>query len=184
MQKTIVSAVTYIASSPGKNLLCVPAHRTASLRKVESNVRGSPTLVAPLNRVHHQEMNMNIKKEFRYHAESKHAPWHHLDDGEDFNANRVDHKLKSKARRDSGNRPEGNDEYEQMIAENINFGVHHMIEEAAFFIAEQRGFAPGNEFGDWLQAEKGINFLLHGTASDSSMNTADDHVMKSMRTEI
>ena len=28
-----------------------------------------------------------------------------------------------------------------------------MIAEAAYFHAERRGFAPGNELSDWLQAE-------------------------------
>jgi len=28
-----------------------------------------------------------------------------------------------------------------------------MIEEAAYFIAQQRGFAPGHEIDDWLAAE-------------------------------
>jgi len=28
-----------------------------------------------------------------------------------------------------------------------------MIAEAAYYIAEQRGFVPGNEVADWLQAE-------------------------------
>lgn len=28
-----------------------------------------------------------------------------------------------------------------------------LIAEAAYFRAEQRGFAPGNELGDWLDAE-------------------------------
>lgn len=30
------------------------------------------------------------------------------------------------------------------------------IAEAAYFRAEQRGFAPGNEMGDWLEAEAEI----------------------------
>jgi len=25
----------------------------------------------------------------------------------------------------------------------------------------RRGFAPGNEFGDWIQAEKDIDAMLH-----------------------
>jgi len=29
-----------------------------------------------------------------------------------------------------------------------------MIAEAAFFIAESRGFMPGQEFDDWLAAER------------------------------
>jgi len=129
-------------------------------------------------------MNMNTKRDFRHHPESKHAPRQDHDDGDDFNANRVSNKQKIKARRDSGNRPQGNYEYEQMIAEDVGFGVHHMIEEAAFFIAMRRGFAPGNELGDWLQAEMDIDSLLHGTTIDHAVKAADDHVMKPLRTEI
>ncbi len=32
----------------------------------------------------------------------------------------------------------------------------HLIAQAAYFIAERRGFAPGNELEDWLQAEAEI----------------------------
>lgn len=35
-----------------------------------------------------------------------------------------------------------------------------MIAEAAYFRAEQRGFAPGNEMDDWLAAELEIDALL------------------------
>jgi hypothetical protein len=31
-----------------------------------------------------------------------------------------------------------------------------MIEEAAYYLAEERGFKPGYELQDWLQAEKQI----------------------------
>lgn len=124
---------------------------------------------------------MNTKREFRHHTESKHAP---RQDHDDFNEHRMSNTLKIKTRRDSGNRPEGNYEYEQMIAEDANFGVHHMIEEAAFFIAMQRGFVPGNELGDWLQAETDIDSLLHGTTIDHGMTAADNHVMKPLRAEI
>ncbi|HTN93523.1 MAG TPA: DUF2934 domain-containing protein [Gallionella sp.] len=31
-----------------------------------------------------------------------------------------------------------------------------MIEEAAYYLAEKRGFAPGQELEDWLQAEAQI----------------------------
>ena len=128
---------------------------------------------------------MNTRKEFRHHAESRHARRQGIDDdSDDFNANRMSNKLKIKARRESGNRPEGNYEYEQMIAEDVGFGVHHMIEEAAFYIAMRRGFAPGNELGDWLQAEKDIDSLLHGTAGSKAVAPADDHVMKPLRAEI
>lgn len=33
---------------------------------------------------------------------------------------------------------------------------HAMIEEAAYYRAEQRGFAPGHELEDWLQAEAAL----------------------------
>ena len=36
----------------------------------------------------------------------------------------------------------------------------HMIAEAAYFIAEHRGFAAGDEIGDWLQAEREVDTLI------------------------
>ena len=127
---------------------------------------------------------MNTRREYRYNAESKHASPQNIGDGDDFNANRISNKLKIKARRDAGNRSEGNDEYEQMIAEDVGFGVHQMIEEAAYFIAMRRGFAPGNELGDWLQAETDIDSMLHGTTVDHGKRSIDDHIMKPLRAEI
>jgi len=35
-----------------------------------------------------------------------------------------------------------------------------MIAEAAYFRAEQRGFVPGNEMADWLQAEADMEALV------------------------
>ena len=35
-----------------------------------------------------------------------------------------------------------------------------LIARAAYFIAERRGFAPGNELEDWLQAEAEIEACL------------------------
>lgn len=37
------------------------------------------------------------------------------------------------------------------------------VSEAAFFIAERRGFSGGSELDDWLQAEAQIDQLLAGT---------------------
>lgn len=34
--------------------------------------------------------------------------------------------------------------------------LSHMIATAAYFIAQQRNFAPGNELADWLLAEQQI----------------------------
>ena len=31
--------------------------------------------------------------------------------------------------------------------------VHHMIAEAAYYLAERRGFEPGHEIDDWLEAQ-------------------------------
>ena len=36
-----------------------------------------------------------------------------------------------------------------------------MIAEAAYFHAERRGFAPGNEMSDWLQAEADVEGVRH-----------------------
>jgi hypothetical protein len=36
----------------------------------------------------------------------------------------------------------------------------HYIEMAAYYIAERRGFAPGNPLEDWMQAEAEIDRLL------------------------
>ena len=38
---------------------------------------------------------------------------------------------------------------------------HQMISEAAYFLAEQRGFVPGFEELDWLQAEKSLMKHFH-----------------------
>ncbi len=38
---------------------------------------------------------------------------------------------------------------------------YDMIAEAAYFIAEHRGFTEGNEIEDWLQAEKEIDSLQY-----------------------
>lgn len=35
-----------------------------------------------------------------------------------------------------------------------------MIAEAAYFRAEQRGFEPGNEMSDWLEAESDVERVL------------------------
>jgi hypothetical protein len=38
-----------------------------------------------------------------------------------------------------------------------------MICEAAYFLSERRGFAPGHELDDWLAAEGEIDRLLVGS---------------------
>jgi len=34
---------------------------------------------------------------------------------------------------------------------------HALIAESAFFIAQERGFAPGHELDDWLAAEREVD---------------------------
>lgn len=49
-----------------------------------------------------------------------------------------------------------------------------MIADAAYYRAERRGFAPGNEMEDWLQAETEIDSLIQsgGSRSARSVETA------------
>jgi hypothetical protein len=42
-----------------------------------------------------------------------------------------------------------------------------MIRRAAYFRAEQRAFAPGNELGDWFDAEHEIDAALAGSRADA-----------------
>lgn len=42
---------------------------------------------------------------------------------------------------------------------------HHMIAAIAYFQAERRGFVPGGELDDWLQAEREVDELLRVHAS-------------------
>ena len=43
-----------------------------------------------------------------------------------------------------------------------------MISEVAYYRAEQRGFAPGNEMEDWLQAETEVDSLIQSGVSRSA----------------
>ena len=57
-------------------------------------------------------------------------------------------------------------------ASPISMGVsgeerHQLIAEAAYFRAERRNFAPGNELEDWLDAESEIEMMLSKTALDN-----------------
>lgn len=43
---------------------------------------------------------------------------------------------------------------------NYDCPREQMIAEAAYFRAEQRGFTPGNEMSDWLEAEADVESVL------------------------
>ena len=47
-------------------------------------------------------------------------------------------------------------EPENPEVESMEDATRQMIEEAAYFIAEQRGFSPGHELEDWLKAKAQI----------------------------
>lgn len=49
---------------------------------------------------------------------------------------------------------------------------HHMIEEAAYFLAEHRGFEGGDPLQDWLVAEAEINTVLRGVSPATHEETA------------
>lgn len=42
---------------------------------------------------------------------------------------------------------------------------HRVVAEAAYFIAERRGFAGGSPIEDWLQAEADIDRMLAGSTT-------------------
>ena len=107
---------------------------------------------------------------YKNKPESKHESHveHHRQENAEvaeFHSKRIQREQKIETKKESSNKPEGNYEYEQLIAEEASFYAKPMIEEAAFFIAEQRGFAPGHEMSDWLQAEACVERLLRSTSA-------------------
>jgi len=83
-----------------------------------------------------------------------------------FHTIRMQREKVIEVKKESAQTPQGTDEYEQLIAEDASFNTKPMIEEAAFFLSEKRGFARGNEISDWLQAEVDVESLLRGTVID------------------
>ena len=43
----------------------------------------------------------------------------------------------------------------------------NLVAVAAYFRAEKRGFAPGNELGDWYEAESEIGHMMGGISMSS-----------------
>ena len=43
--------------------------------------------------------------------------------------------------------------------------VYRLIQESAYFKAKERGFAPGHEVQDWIEAEAEVRHRLEGRAS-------------------
>jgi len=61
---------------------------------------------------------------------------------------------KSRPSRKTANPPPQASEPAEMDQDRPSQDRQAMIAEAAFFIAESRGFMPGQEFDDWLAAER------------------------------
>ena len=56
-----------------------------------------------------------------------------------------------------------------LAAANGGIPREHWIAEAAYFRAEQRGFSPGNEMSDWLDAEADVDRMLESRPAASSI---------------
>lgn len=52
---------------------------------------------------------------------------------------------------------------EAVSAESSQCPTEQMIAQAAYYIAERRGFAPNNDLADWLQAEAEVSSRVKGT---------------------
>lgn len=65
-------------------------------------------------------------------------------------------------RKPSSGRTEASPDGHTELDPNIR---HEMIAEAAYYLAEKRGFAPGKELEDWREAESWINeYMAAGKA--------------------
>jgi len=60
----------------------------------------------------------------------------------------------------SGRQPSGANTSAPSATAGYDCPREQMIAEAAYFRAEQRGFVPGNEMSDWLQAEADVEALV------------------------
>ena len=96
----------------------------------------------------------------RHKKANRHQDTPEIAGAADFHGERLLQEADVEARNETANRPQGDYEYEQMIAENTVFTPKKMIEEAAFYIAERRGFAAGKELSDWLEAERAVEAML------------------------
>ena len=92
----------------------------------------------------------------------------------DFHSRRMSRELKIGSKKISATRPTGDDEYEQLIAEDADFNTQGIIAEAAYFLAEKRGFSPGEDVADWLQAEIDVERMLRSPCVDRRSRSVED----------
>jgi hypothetical protein len=122
------------------------ARRTTTTAEIDDQVATSNTL---------KELNMKIRNMPTKRPQT--GPWVKVERAAvtDFHNQRITSEAAFDAIREDCGPPVGNYEYEQMIAENASAStdIRKMIGDEAYLIAERRGFAPGGEESDWLQAE-------------------------------
>ena len=107
-----------------------------------------------------QDIKMKTPSKAEDKSDSKQETTQMTAEVAEFHEERLQQEEETEARNESANKPEGNYDYEQMIAENTVFSTKEKIEEAAYFIAQRRGFAPGHELSDWYQAETEVEEML------------------------
>jgi hypothetical protein len=71
---------------------------------------------------------------------------------------------KMKAKSEPSKKSKGNGSSREasglVVSDSYDCPREQMIAEAAYYRAEQRGFTPGNEMSDWLQAEADVEGVL------------------------
>jgi len=92
----------------------------------------------------------------------------------DFHSQRLSREQKIRNKKISTTRPAGDDEYEQLIAEDADFNTRGIIAKAAYFLAEKRGFSPGEDIADWLQAEIDVERNLRSPTFDRRSRSVED----------
>lgn len=92
----------------------------------------------------------------------------------DFHSQRLNRESKIDSKKTSASKPMGDDEYEQLIAEDADFNTRGIIAEAAYFLAEKRGFLPGDDVADWLQAESDVEHMLRSPTFDRRNRSVED----------
>lgn len=95
-------------------------------------------------------------------------------EADDFHSRRLSREQKIRSKKISTTRPAGDDEYEQLIAEDADFNTCEIIAEAAYFLAEKRGFSPGEDVADWLQAEIDVERRLRSPTFDRRSGSIED----------
>lgn len=92
----------------------------------------------------------------------------------DFHKKRMSQRIDFESKRESANKPVGNSEFEQAVAEDVNFNIDSKIAEAAYFLAKRRNFAPGNEASDWFLAERSIEGVVSADLVERRNGTIND----------